>query len=85
MKNPSPINLKSSSEVRAEGWQAEARDADGHLCSTHAPFETVSEMAEYVSEELARWCTVTVWPVTEDAIAVRKRAIERYFREKDAQ
>jgi len=31
MKNPSPINLKSSSEVRAEGWQAEARDADGHL------------------------------------------------------
>lgn len=36
MKNPSPINLTTTSEVRLQGWVAEARDADGHLVSTQA-------------------------------------------------
>lgn len=33
MQNPSPINLMTPAESRALGWQAESRDADGHLCT----------------------------------------------------
>lgn len=33
MKNPNPINLLTTSEVRTQGWIAEARDSDGHLVS----------------------------------------------------
>lgn len=31
MKDPNPINLKTSAEVEAWGCSAEARDADGHM------------------------------------------------------
>lgn len=66
MKNPMPINLMTHEESRALGWQAESRDADGHLMSQHAPFEADSEIAEYVRVEIERGMTVTIWP------AVRK-------------
>lgn len=36
MKNPAPINLLTSDQVREQGCIAEARDDDGHLCSTQA-------------------------------------------------
>lgn len=36
MKDPWPIHLTTTEEVRAQGWVAEARDEDGHLVSTQA-------------------------------------------------
>ena len=62
MKNPFPVNTQTPEEVRAAGWQAESRDNDGHLCTTHAQFESAREMREYISEELARGNSVTIWP-----------------------
>jgi len=62
MENPKRVNLMSPEESRALGWQAESRDADGHLVSQHAPFEDGSEMASYVRDETARGNTVTIWP-----------------------
>jgi hypothetical protein len=57
-----PIHLMTPAESRALGWQAEARDADGHLMSQHAPFETDGDIARFVREETQRGYTVTIWP-----------------------
>ena len=65
MENPNLVNLQTPEEVRALGWQAESRDDDGHLCTTHAPFESAKEMYDYISEELERGKAVTIWPTKE--------------------
>jgi hypothetical protein len=63
MKDPMPINLMTSEEVRASGWQAESRDADGHLLATHAPFGDDDEgIVWFVRETTSRGETVTIWP-----------------------
>ena len=62
MKNPNPINLQTSDEVRRAGWQAETRDGDGHLCRTHVPFDTDDEIVWLVREALEHGETVTIWP-----------------------
>ncbi|MGN7734416.1 hypothetical protein [Ensifer sp. R-19] len=62
MKNPNPINLQTSEDVRKAGWQAESRDADGHLMRVHAPFETDEEIVWLVREALENGETVTIWP-----------------------
>lgn len=64
MKNPNPISLWPSDDVRAAGWQAETRDADGHLCRTHAPFDNDSDIVWLVREALEHGETVTIWPMT---------------------
>lgn len=65
MRNPMPINLMTSDEVRASGWQAEARDSDGHLISMHAPFgnEDDEGIVWFVREATSRGETVTIWPM----------------------
>jgi sulfur-carrier protein len=63
MLNPMPINLMDQEAVRAGGWQAEARDADGHLISTHAPFSDDAGMIEYIKEAMEHGETVTIWPL----------------------
>jgi molybdopterin synthase sulfur carrier subunit len=62
MKNPNPVNLQTSDEIRELGWQAETRDADGHLCRTHVPFETDEQIVWLVREAMAHGETVTIWP-----------------------
>lgn len=67
MKNPNPVNLQTSVEVRGQGWQAESRDADGHLTSCHAPIEANdASIAEWIVECTSRGETVTFWPMTGD-------------------
>ncbi|MHC1549441.1 hypothetical protein [Phyllobacterium sp. K27] len=68
MKNPSPIHLMTSEDVRKAGWQAETRDADGHLCRTHAPFENDESIVWLVRDALEHGETVTIWPVTGGAV-----------------
>ena len=63
MKYPDPINLVTSEEIRASGWQAECRDADGHLTRTHAPFATDEDIVWLVREALEHGDTITIWPV----------------------
>lgn len=63
MKNPNPINLQTPENTRKAGWQAETRDADGHLMRVHAPFETDPEIVWLVREALEHGETVTIWPV----------------------
>ena len=63
MRNPDPINLVPPAEVRALGWQAETRDADGHLMRTHAPFESDEDIVWLVREALEHGETITIWPV----------------------
>lgn len=63
MENPSPVNLLTPEESRAGGWQAEARDGDGHLMSQHPPFENDMQLGSYVREETALGYTVTIWPM----------------------
>ena len=63
MKNPNPINLQTPENTRKAGWQAETRDADGHLMRVHAPFETDTEIVWLVREALEHGETVTIWPV----------------------
>ena len=63
MKDPMPINLATPEEIRAAGWQAECRDADGHLTRTHAPFKTDEDIVWLVREALEHGDTVTIWPV----------------------
>ena len=65
MKNPSPVNLMTPEETRALGWQAECRDADGHLTRTHAPFASDEDIVWLVREALEHGDTVTIWPVTQ--------------------
>ena len=63
MKDPMPINLMPSKDVRASGWQAESRDADGHLLATNAPFGDDDEaIVWFVRETTSRGETVTIWP-----------------------
>lgn len=62
MKNPFPVNLQTSEDVRKAGWQAETRDADGHLCRLHAPFETDEDIVWLVREALEHGESVTIWP-----------------------
>lgn len=63
MKNPNPINLATPEEIRALGWQAEVRDADGHLTRTHAPFASDEDIVWLVKEAMQYGETVTIWPV----------------------
>ncbi len=63
MDDPDPINLWPSNEVRAAGWQAECRDADGHLTRTHAPFNSDEDIVWLVREALEHGDTITIWPV----------------------
>lgn len=74
MKNPNPVNLQASAEIRKAGWQAECRDADGHLCRTHVPFETDEEIVWLVREALEHGETVTIWPLSATATAFRSRS-----------
>lgn len=63
MKNPNPVNLQTSKEVRERGWQAESRDADGHLTSCHAPIEADDAgIAKWIVECTGSGQTVTFWP-----------------------
>jgi molybdopterin synthase sulfur carrier subunit len=61
VKNPNPINMRMSEDVRADGWQGETRDADGHLCRVHAPFETDAEIIWFVREAMGNGEAVTIW------------------------
>lgn len=81
MKDPNPIHLLTPSESRARGWTAEARDSDGHLMSQHAPFDTVSDMAEYVVAANSRGHTVTIWPMK---LGFTGTFMEQYAAEKGA-
>lgn len=63
MKDPMWINLKTPAEVRADGWQAETRDEDGHLIRTHVPFESDDDIIWLVREALEHGETITIWPV----------------------
>jgi len=63
MEDPNPINLWPTEEVRAAGWQAEARDKDGHLTRTHVPFDRDEDIVWFVREALEFGETVTIWPV----------------------
>lgn len=63
MKNPNPVNLTTSEEIRSAGWQAEVRDEDGHLTRTHAPFESDEDIIWLVREALEHNEIVTIWPI----------------------
>lgn len=68
MKNPNPVHLQTSEEVREKGWQAESRDADGHLISCHAPIEADDPgIAEWIVECTRNGETVTFWPADASA------------------
>jgi hypothetical protein len=62
VKNPFPINLQTSDEIRKAGWQAETRDADGHVCRVHVPFERDVDIVWLVREAMEHGETVTIWP-----------------------
>lgn len=62
MKDPMPINETSQEDVRKQGWMAEARDADGHVISVHAPFDSEADIGSCVREWLDDGNTVTIWP-----------------------
>ena len=64
MKDPRPIQLMTTAEVIAQGWGAEARDADGHLMSCYAPFDKGDDQTagEWVRECQQDGYTVTVFP-----------------------
>ena len=63
MKNPKPINLQTSDRVRAQGWGAESRDADGHLISCYDTIGTGDDgIIDWVRECNKAGETVTFWP-----------------------
>lgn len=62
MKNPMPVHLEPSETIRERGWQAEARDSDGHVMSYHAPFKKPEDVIWYVRESMEQGLTVTIWP-----------------------
>lgn len=64
MRDAMPINLMTTEEVRANGWQAESRDSDGHLIGLHAPFDSDGAVTWFVNECTSRGETVTIWPAT---------------------
>ncbi|MET0438267.1 MAG: hypothetical protein ABW043_12325 [Devosia sp.] len=57
-----PINLQTPEKTRELGWQAEARDSDGHLVSCHAPFDGDEDIVWYIRESMDQKLTVTIWP-----------------------
>lgn len=59
MRDPKPINLTTTEEVKAAGWAAEARDSDGHLVSMVSPQGNVRRV---VSGWIAEGLAVTVFP-----------------------
>ena len=59
MENPRPVNLMTDDEMRERGWAAVARDSNGHLISSHAPFTSKGEMGKYLADEYARGLTIT--------------------------
>jgi molybdopterin synthase sulfur carrier subunit len=64
MIDPNPVNFMTPEEVRSNGWQAESRDADGHLIGLHAPFGDDAEgIVWFVREATSRGETVTIWPL----------------------
>lgn len=62
MNDPYPVNRASPESVRADGWAAESRDADGHLIRCHAPFDSDADIVWFVREGMANGETVTIWP-----------------------
>jgi hypothetical protein len=62
MENPRPVNHMTPEESRDLGWAAEVRDADGHLCSQHGPFDDDASLAHYVREAMSSDRIVTIWP-----------------------
>ncbi len=62
MNKPFPINLMTPAEVRALGWAAESRDADGHLVSTISHLVSDAELGKWVKERRDEGDTITVWP-----------------------
>lgn len=61
MKEPRPVNLMKSADVRAAGWAAEARDEDGHLMTVLAPFGSPEDRNRYVAESMSEGWNVTIW------------------------
>ncbi len=59
MHEPRPINLMTDDELRAQGWAAVARDADGHAMSVHAPFKNHFEKGKYIAREYDRGNSIT--------------------------
>lgn len=66
MKDPKPVHLTTTKEVRQLGWIAEARDADGHLASMQSwadscsVNENIKSVAEFITDYEADY-TVTVF------------------------
>ncbi|AFO91560.1 hypothetical protein [Phaeobacter inhibens] len=76
MQDPKPINLTTTAEIRARGWVAEARDADGHLVSTQAWLEVCStnENLKMLGEFIAEYETDRTVSVFPDVIAAKLAA-----------
>lgn len=66
MQDPKPINLMTTSEVRALGWRAEARDEDGHLISMHAAFGSNESLGDYLRESAKHGEHVTIFAPTKN-------------------
>lgn len=73
MKDPMPINLTTTAEVRAQGWVVEARDADGHLVSTQAWLDVCStnENLKMLGEFISEYETDRTVSVFTDLIAAK--------------
>lgn len=76
MENPAKVNLMTTAEVRALGWAAEARDADGHLVSTHAPFESDKSLLEYLRDSAEHGETVTIFVKALGEVRVDKSIVD---------
>jgi hypothetical protein len=63
MNAPKPVNLLTTEEIRKGGWAAEARDDDGHLMTTHAPFTSEGELLRYIVEAASEGWTATLFPM----------------------
>ena len=76
MKNPSPVHLTSTEEVRSRGWIAEARDADGHLISMQAWLDicTTNENLKTLGEFITEYETDTTVSVFHDLLAAKLAA-----------
>ena len=76
MKDPRPVHLTTTEEVRAQGWIAEARDDDGHLMSCRSWASQLSAnqnlqgLGEFISE-YEEDATVTVFA---DVVAAKLTA-----------
>lgn len=76
MKNPSPVHLTTTAEVRSRGWIAEARDMDGHLVSMQAWLDICStnENLKTLGEFIASYETDTTVSVFYDKLAAKLAA-----------